>query len=105
MLKKYICNVSNVSLHVKKIKPSENSSNAFLKTLTPTNNVTPFLNYIFTSKLTRQFHLPNGQNGKYITEINLYFHYFLNMIIFKCNNTHILICFINLYLNPSKYCT
>ena len=27
--KKYICNVSNVSLHVKKIKPSENSYNAF----------------------------------------------------------------------------
>ena len=103
--KKYICNVSNVSLHVKKIKPSENSYNAFLKTLTPTNNVTPFLNYIFTSKLTRQFHLPNGQNGKYITEINLYFHYFLNIIIFKCNNRHILICFINLYLNPSKYRT
>ena len=62
--KRYFINLSNMSLYVKKIKPSENSYNAFIKTLTPTNNVTPFLNYIFTSKLTRQIHLPNGQNGE-----------------------------------------
>ena len=60
--KKYSCNLSNMCLHVKKIKPSENSYNAFIKTLTPSNNITPFLNYIFTSKLSRQIHLPNGQN-------------------------------------------
>ena len=62
--KKYFCNISNMSLHIKKIKPSENAYNALIKTLTPTNNVIPFLNDIFTSKLARQFHLPNGQNGK-----------------------------------------
>ena len=60
--KKYFCNLSNMCLHVKKIKPTENSYNAFIKTLTPSNNITPLLNYIFTSKLSRQLHLPNGQN-------------------------------------------
>ena len=61
--KKYVSELSNVSLHVKKIKPTENSYNALQKTITPNNNQVPYINYVYTSKLSRQFHLPAGQNG------------------------------------------
>ena len=61
--KKYNYDISNISLHVKKIKPSDNAYTALQKTLLPKLNDIPTLDYIFTTKVTKQFHIPSGQNG------------------------------------------
>ena len=71
--KKYNYDISNISLHVKKVKPSDNAYTALQKTLIPKLNDIPTLDYIFTSKVTKQFHLPSGQNGKYIFIVNLFY--------------------------------
>ena len=60
--KKYSMNLSDIKLYVKKIKPSVNAYNAFQKTIEPRNGISPTLDYIFTSKTSRQFHIPHGVN-------------------------------------------
>lgn len=64
--KKYTFNLSDISLNVKRIKPSENAYLAMLKTLEPTSDTLPTLDYVFTSKIPKTYHLPNG-----VTEFNI----------------------------------
>ena len=60
--KKYLINLSDIKLSVKKIKPSENAYTALQKTLEPKGGIIPTLDYIYTSKVSRQFHIPSGVN-------------------------------------------
>ena len=58
--KKYSINLSDIKLFVRKIKPSDNAYMAFQKTIEPRNNTSLSLDYIFTSKTSRQFHIPSN---------------------------------------------
>ena len=58
--KKYSYKLSNIKLDIQKFKPTENSYNALMKSLLPTNNNIPTINYLYTSKLIRQYHLSNN---------------------------------------------
>ena len=52
---------------MKKIKPSDNAYTALQKSLMPSVklNEYPTLDYVFTSKAIKQYHLPAGQNEVY----------------------------------------
>ena len=63
--KKFYIDLSDISLHVKKIKPSDNAYTALQRTLLPKLNENPTLDYLFTSKSIKQYHLPSGQNEQY----------------------------------------
>ena len=58
--KKYSYKLSNIKLDIQKLKPSDNSYNALMKSLLPANNITPFVNYLYTSKLIRTYHMSNN---------------------------------------------
>ena len=65
--KKFYLNISNISLQVKKIKPTDNSYTALQQTLLPkAENVIPMLDYVFTSRIVKQYHLPSGQAEHYL---------------------------------------
>ena len=66
--KKYSINLSDIKLCVRKIKPSDNAYKAFQKTIEPKNGIFPTLDYVFTSKSSRQFHIPDGIN-EYIIDL------------------------------------
>ena len=59
--KKYIYQLSDISLHVKRVKPSNNSYSALNKSLIPKNvGDNPTLNYPFTSQLSKTYFLSQG---------------------------------------------
>ena len=58
--KKYSYKLSNIKLDIQKLKPTENSYNALMKSLLPTNNTTPVINYLYTSKLIRTYHMSDS---------------------------------------------
>ena len=58
--KKYSYKLSNIKLDIHKYKPTENSYNALMKSLLPANNVIPMINYLYTSKLVRTYHMSNN---------------------------------------------
>ena len=64
--KKYFYDIADISLHVKKIKPTDNAYAALHKTLLPKINDVPTLDYVFTSKIVKQYHLPAGQNEHHL---------------------------------------
>ena len=65
---KFYYELSEVSLHVKRIKPSQNSYNALQKSLLPQNNNTPSIDYPFVSQLSKQYHIPQGLD-QYIIDL------------------------------------
>ena len=65
--KKYFLKLNDVKLDVTRVKPTENSYTALMKSLMPNNNNTPYINYLYTSKLLKQYHLTSGIN-EYIVE-------------------------------------
>ena len=58
--KKYSLHLSDISLEVMKIKPTENSYIAFEKSLMPLGNSIPTLDYIYMSNATKQYLIPAG---------------------------------------------
>ena len=64
--KKYSFNLSNISLNVLRVKPTENAYSAMLKSLNGTGNYLPTLDYVFMSKVPKTYHIPNG-----VTEFNV----------------------------------
>ena len=83
--KKYTFNLSDISLNVRRVKPSENAYLAMVKTLEPTSNILPTLNYVFTSKIPKTYHLPNG-----VSEFNIDLPYNQNIPekLFICFQTY-----------------
>ena len=68
-------------MDVVRIKPTENSFIAFTKSLIPSNDKVPYINYSYVSKLLKQYHLPDGIN-EYI--IDLPFNQSIPEIIYFC---------------------
>ena len=66
--KKYSFSLSDISLNIKRIKPTINALNAFNSTLLRNSNVIQNINYPFTSHLTKQYHIPSGVNN-YIIDL------------------------------------
>ena len=58
--KKYSYKLSKIKLDIQKYTPTENSYNALTKSLLPTNNITPTIDYLYTSKRIRQYHLSSN---------------------------------------------
>ena len=66
--KKYYIKLNNVKLDVTRIIPKENAYNGLMKSLMPMNDKIPTIDYLFTSKLLKQYHLPNNIN-EYIIDM------------------------------------
>ena len=66
--KKYSFSLSDISLNIKRIKPTINALNAFNSTLLRNSNIIQNINYPFTSHLTKQYHIPSGVNN-YIIDL------------------------------------
>ena len=60
--KKYYIKLSNVKLDITRIVPKENAYAGLMKSLTPTNNKIPSIDYLYTSKLLKQYHLQDNIN-------------------------------------------
>ena len=57
----YIYELNDISLHVKRVKPSNNSYSALNKSLIPKNvGDNPTLNYPFTSQLSKTYFMTQG---------------------------------------------
>ena len=61
--KKYSIKLSDIYLDVLKYRPTENALNALNKTLLPNNDFVPTIDYMFISKITKNYHLQNGINS------------------------------------------
>ena len=60
--KKYYIKLTNVKLDITRVVPKENAYTGLMKSLIPTNNKLPSIDYLFTSKLVKQYHLQNTIN-------------------------------------------
>ena len=60
--KKYYVKLSNVKLDITRVVPKENAYAGLMKSLIPTNNTIPSIDYLYISKLLKQYHLPNNIN-------------------------------------------
>ena len=85
--KKYYIKLDNVKLDVTRVVPKENAYTGLMKSLIPTNDKIPTIDYLYTSKLLKQYHLPNNIN-EYIVDLpynqtipEKIFFVFLNMTL------------------------